>query len=416
MSKRSNRGGGPASPTPQRITIGGITAVVLFVIVLAAQLAGIDVLNTDEDNGDTGNTNVSIDLDPSKFGTAVPIEAGIDGGWYQVYFTQPERTGATLENAPIERALIAAIDSATISIDAAIFEMNRQPVTDALLRAHNDRGVTVRIVTDGEEGLERPDGTIEELDFEGIPVVSDGDDGDFMHDKFFVIDGQYVWTGSTNITDNGMYRNNNNAIYIRSRDLAANYTAEFEELFAGNFGPTSPNNTPKPVITVNNTRIETFFESEGKASFRDYQSEFPARLVELLSQANEVHFLANVLSRSDLMDTMIARAESGDVQVWGVIEDLQDRFSTPLYCAGLTNDRIHARADGNPNTMHHKVFIIDRAIVVTGSFNFSGSAANDNDENILILYNPDIASAYLAEFQKVWAESQEVPADSLFCN
>ena len=37
-----------------------------------------------------------------------------------------------------------------------------------------------------------------------------------MHNKFIVVDGRYVWTGSLNTTDNGAYKNNNNAIWIDS--------------------------------------------------------------------------------------------------------------------------------------------------------------------------------------------------------
>jgi phosphatidylserine/phosphatidylglycerophosphate/cardiolipin synthase-like enzyme len=234
-----------------------------------------------------------------------------------------------------------------------------------------------------------------------------------MHDKFFVIDGQYVWTGSTNITESGIYENNNNAIMIRSRQLADNYTAEFEELFAGNFGSTSPNNTPNPIVSVNGIQIETFFESEGKGSFTGYQSDFPTRLAELLDNAQTVYFMANVLSRDDLMNPILERVESGQMTATGIIESVQRRFSKPLFCATLPGLKV--REDTNPSIFHHKVFIIDNSIVVTGSFNFSASAADSNDENILIIHHPGIAEAYMQEFNARWAESEEAPRSELGC-
>jgi len=57
--------------------------------------------------------------------------------------------------------------------------------------------------------------------------------------------------------------------------------------------------------------------------------------------------------------------------------------------------------------MHHKVLIIDRQIVVTGSYNFSRNAEERNDENILVIYNTDIAEAFLEEFARVQAEAME---------
>jgi phosphatidylserine/phosphatidylglycerophosphate/cardiolipin synthase-like enzyme len=57
--------------------------------------------------------------------------------------------------------------------------------------------------------------------------------------------------------------------------------------------------------------------------------------------------------------------------------------------------------------MHHKVFIIDEKIVITGSYNFSSSAERTNDENVVILFDPQIAAQYLAEFRRVDAEAQK---------
>ena len=65
--------------------------------------------------------------------------------------------------------------------------------------------------------------------------------------------------------------------------------------------------------------------------------------------------------------------------------------------------------------MNHKVFIIDDQIVVTGSFNFSRSADESNDENMVFLNNENIAEGYIAEFERVWADAHTVDADSVDC-
>jgi len=64
------------------------------------------------------------------------------------------------------------------------------------------------------------------------------------------------------------------------------------------------------------------------------------------------------------------------------------------------------RQDGNRYNLHSKVFIIDHQVVVMGSYNFSNNAENSNDENILIIRNAEIAAAYFAEWERVWAEAQ----------
>ena len=48
---------------------------------------------------------------------------------------------------------------------------------------------------------------------------------------------------------------------------------------------------------------------------------------------------------------------------------------------------------------HNKIMIIDRKIVVTGSFNFTNQAENENAENLLVIQNmPELINAYRDNF------------------
>jgi HKD family nuclease len=334
-----------------------------------------------------GNTSTGV--------TEIP--GGIDGGWYQLYFTDP--TTNTTSGSPVETSLVAAIDRATTRINVAVFEMNDEPITQALVRA-KQRNVNVRVVTDGENGLEDPESTFYELQAVNIPVNSDGSRGAYMHDKFFVFDDRYVWTGSTNVTVNGIYTNNNNAILIDSPQLAANYNAEFEELFAGQFGASSSASIPNPQIDINGSTILNVFESEGDV--------IPP-LLQLINESNSIRFMAFSLTRDDLMQAMIQRDQAG-ADVAGIVENSSRRYAAPLFCGGL-----NVRTDGNPSTFHHKVFVFDGQIVFFGSFNFSNNAANSNDENVLIIYNQDIAQAFLREFDRDWTIAESRPASDFDC-
>jgi len=70
------------------------------------------------------------------------------------------------------------------------------------------------------------------------------------------------------------------------------------------------------------------------------------------------------------------------------------------------------RQDGNPSFLHHKYIVVDERIVMTGSLNYSTNAEESNDENILIVDNPEIAALYIQEFDRVWAQGSDPdPAD-----
>ena len=52
--------------------------------------------------------------------------------------------------------------------------------------------------------------------------------------------------------------------------------------------------------------------------------------------------------------------------------------------------------------LHHKVIVIDRQTVVCGSANFSASAFDKNDENVLIVRAPHFAQAMMREAVRCW--------------
>lgn len=52
--------------------------------------------------------------------------------------------------------------------------------------------------------------------------------------------------------------------------------------------------------------------------------------------------------------------------------------------------------------MHNKFAIIDSAVVLTGSYNWTVSASNNNQENILIIESKGVVNSYQNEFIKLW--------------
>jgi phosphatidylserine/phosphatidylglycerophosphate/cardiolipin synthase-like enzyme len=314
-------------------------------------------------------------------------------GWYSVYFTQPTNSkGSSLRGGP-DQSLADAIRAARASVDVAVLQLDLWSIRDALLEAHRD-GVKVRLVVESDY---RDSPEIQQLMDAGIPVLGDRREG-LMHNKFTIIDRQEVWTGSMNYTITDGYRNNNNLVRIRSRQMAENYTTEFEEMFVDDrFGPGSPANTPQPAVTIDGTLLEVCFAPDDGCA---------DKLVKLILGARQsVRFLAFSFTSDELADAIIERIEAG-VDAVGVMEETQVKSNSGTEFNRLRSAGAKVRLDGNPRNMHHKVLIIDEQVVVFGSYNFSFFAESRNDENLLIAYDPQIAAQYLAEFEKVFAEAK----------
>ena len=52
--------------------------------------------------------------------------------------------------------------------------------------------------------------------------------------------------------------------------------------------------------------------------------------------------------------------------------------------------------------MHHKFVVIDNKTVITGSFNWSPSAAHTNDETLLVIHSPQLAKHFTREMDRLW--------------
>jgi phosphatidylserine/phosphatidylglycerophosphate/cardiolipin synthase-like enzyme len=332
---------------------------------------------------------------PEPLIESIPVHVGYGyrGPWFEIYFTDPLNPAAPQESGGVEEAVIASIDAARLSVDAAFYSLSLREVANALLRAR-DRGVQVRVVMESDN---RDRSVPQALIDGGLPILGDRREG-LMHDKFIVIDRAEVWTGSMNYTTNGAYDDNNNLIHIRSVKVAENYETEFDEMYVDDlFGPDSIASTPNPFLTVDGTDIETYFSPDDGVA---------ARVATLVSFAEEsIYFLAYSFTSDEIAQAIRERAAAG-VTVEGVMDDSQVKSNQGTEFDPFIQAGMDVRRDSISGLMHHKVIIIDGSIVITGSYNFTASAEDRNDENVIIFNNPDIASLFVAEFQRVFDAAQ----------
>lgn len=328
--------------------------------------------------------------------------------WWDVYFTNPLMTNDPNNPAgSIEERLIEHINNAQVSIHIASFEFNLTRVAEALIAAKN-RGVDVKWMADDKNGTQydtQPGrGQFSMLTGAGIQVKDDARSA-LMHNKFWIFDQQIVWTGSTNITVNGVYKQNNNVIVIRSEEVAYIYEREFQEMWNGQFGPRAPSTVNSQWVILDGTPVQVLFTPEDKAM---------SKMIAVVKDAQRsIRFLAFSFTDFPLAQTMIDRANAG-VDVRGIFETFGSNSPNSelktLWCAGLP-----VRQDGNSSFLHHKVIIVDESTVMTGSMNYSSNADESNEENVFIVDNAEIAALYLQEFETLWNQTKGLPVGAFTC-
>ena len=265
--------------------------------------------------------------------------------------------------------LIYLIDNSK-KVHCALFDLDLEPLIIAL------REKDALVVVDNNYESE-------ELDF-----VRYDNSNQLSHNKFCIFDDKIVWTGSFNPTFNGNERNDNNVMVFFSPTLAKNYEDEFLELWNGEYGQGAEIETP--YVIINNITIENWFCPE------DYCAD---HVIEVLDDAQEsIYFMTFSFTHDSIGEKLIEKYHEGII-VEGVFEKRQnEKYSE--YGKLLANG-LNVKYDNNPYTMHHKVFIIDKKIVVTGSFNPTMSGDIRNDENIVIIYDEKIAKEFLEEYDRI---------------
>jgi phosphatidylserine/phosphatidylglycerophosphate/cardiolipin synthase-like enzyme len=129
-----------------------------------------------------------------------------------------------------EGLVVKTIDDAKTSVYAAAYSFTSAPIAKAMVRAAR-RGVAVKVVLDKSQNTERYS-SASFLANEGIPVRIDSRYA-IMHNKFLVVDGVTVETGSFNYTRSAQARNAENVMVLRGApSIARTYQSEWDRLWS----------------------------------------------------------------------------------------------------------------------------------------------------------------------------------------
>jgi phosphatidylserine/phosphatidylglycerophosphate/cardiolipin synthase-like enzyme len=105
----------------------------------------------------------------------------------------------------------------------------------------------------------------------------------------------------------------------------------------------------------------------------------------------------------DRISEEIIAAHRRKIQV-RIITDDEKLFDTGSDIDKLARAGLDIRVDRTAYHMHHKFAIADGKVALTGSYNWTRSAAQHNEENLLITCEPGIITAYARQFDKMWDE------------
>ncbi len=124
--------------------------------------------------------------------------------------------------------VVKYINDANLSILLLGYSFTSKPITQALIEAKK-RGVKVRIVLDYSQKTQKYSKEVIEILLNEHMEVKFDHSVKIAHNKILVIDNLYILTGSYNWTHSAEFKNAENLLFIKSRDVAKKYTEYFEE-------------------------------------------------------------------------------------------------------------------------------------------------------------------------------------------
>ncbi len=325
----------------------------------------------------------------------------------------------------LEEAMLRFIGQAHrpgTGLRAAVYEFQHERVLRAF-RIAVDAGADVKIVYDavpgkGKETGERNLAAIREAGLEdhAIPRTRTT----IAHNKFIVyLDGgrpEQVWTGSTNITEGGIFGHSNVGHIVRDRRVAGSYLGYWRALADDPKRP-ALRAYADAEVAVSGGRPRRRITSLFSPRTRLEALEWYVRMAEQASNslfltaafglgkeiapvfAGHREFLRYLLLDTERGDIRTVRRDPGNMVVAGARVGVGGwRQWVQESLTGL---------NGHVEYVHTKYMLIDPLsadpVVITGSANWSDASSRMNDENMIVIRGDTrVADVYLGEFMRLF--------------
>ncbi len=303
---------------------------------------------------------------------------------WSVYFNFPPSSGA------LKNSLLNLLSKAHVSVDIAIYNIDDEEVIN-VLRERQSAGVRVRIVMEGRNYLSKM------ALLKGLNVVADPIDNGLMHEKFVVVDDEWVWVGSANFTLSSFEKDLNNAIILHSAQLAKVFEKEFELLYDGYFSRA----IRSEFLNVEGMGIFVGFSPGAKC--------FDELLNVLKSSKRNVYIAMYAFSDWRLALTL-AWLDARGVKIH-ILVDPRWNVSSYSVLREMRKEFNFKTCENPYGLLHDKYIIVDpnsnNAALIMGSYNLTKSAQLRNDEVVLVIRSEKLAKLYLQNFTVIRSLSQK---------
>lgn len=158
------------------------------------------------------------------------------------------------------------------------------------------------------------------------------------------------------------------------------------------------------VRNANSVLIVTTNDSSA-AFFSPGESCRAAIIEKISSAARQLKICVFTISDDRITNAIITAHKKGVVVK--ILTDNDKSLDLGSDIARLAKEGIPIKIDNTSNHMHHKFMVVDEQMLLTGSYNWTLSAAKFNHENIMLSTEIGVVKSFLGEFDKLWSTLDE---------
>lgn len=148
-------------------------------------------------------------------------------------------------------------------------------------------------------------------------------------------------------------------------------------------------------------------DSENNAFFSHHDDIRDFVIKNLKSATKNLKICMFTISDDPIAETVAGCHKMG-IQV-RIITDDGKIFDKGSDIYSLDRMGIKIKIDSFRSLMHHKFVIIDNKKLLTGSYNWTRTGSDVNNENVLLTTNSRIVKSYKNEFKRLWKEMKPLP-------
>ena len=217
-----------------------------------------------------------------------------------------------------------------------------------------------------------------------------------MHNKYFIIDKKYVYTGSMNISASCTNYNSNVSIVIKSQDTAQKFLNDFNQMYKDEKFHKEKKyikNKSKIIQLGSNSYTQSFLLPEDEDTY--YQ------IRHYIKTAKKYIYVPMFFFTHSKYPQDLIEAYNRGVDVKIILDATSVRTGYSKHKI-LRMAQIPVKIENWGGKMHMKSLIIDDKYILVGSMNFTSGAHYTNDENTILVKNTKIAKKFKKHFLYLW--------------